>query len=195
MNVEALTLREASRQLKEKHGIERSHSTLSRYVAAGKIPDHGDGKSPRIFLADAKAALVNEIDTSKHRHSLFDPAHESDADEIEDADEISAARTPQNYNPEREAFNQARTQREILEAERRRLDLEERRGNLVTRSSVEAAMTELGHKVRAGLMRTLDEVVPKLQGMNEPGEISALLQETHERVLAMIADEFDSSIH
>lgn len=137
--------------------IGRSRQLISRWVDEGKIPVEPDGKT--IIFARADHALKRNVDPSRAlanqsakqavgQTETAKQAQSTDADlfDIPDPQEVKPKSDDQGPD-----YQEHRALRESYNAELARLELEEKKGELVSRREIEDAMVSAGRRIRQGL--------------------------------------------
>ncbi len=148
-------------------------STISRY-----IKDH-----PDLNLGSEAHPKVDVVALRRHREENINPARRGSRagrllgeDEGQD-DKKGAVPT----------YAASRAAREMVLAQRARVDLDEKRGLLVPRAEVEDAVFETGMLLQRDLLELGAQLAERLSTMDEPREIASLLETEHRRVLATLA--------
>ncbi len=132
-------------------------STVSRYLRDNPELNLGDEMHPRIDVAALR----------RHR-----------------ADNTNPARRGSNAAS---AYSASRAKREAVLADRAQIDLDEKRGLLVPRVEIDAAIFEAGQVLQRDLLELGAQLSERLATMDQPREIAALLETELRRVLATLA--------
>ena len=74
-----------------------------------------------------------------------------------------------------------------MSAQRARVDLDEKRGLLVSRAEIQDAVYDAGAVLQRDLLAVAGRLSEQIAAMTEPREIAALLVTEHRRVLAALA--------
>ncbi len=162
-----LGIREAARQL----GL--AHTTISRYIAANPVLNHGTAGRPKVDL--------NEL--RRHRAANLNPAPRGRLAAKLLAEAPAAATGPAN-TPN---YANSKAKREAVLADRAQVDLDEKRGLLVPRAEIEDAVFEAGAILQRDLLEIPAQLSERLGAMTDSREISALLEAALRRVLATMA--------
>lgn len=103
------------------------------------------------------------------------------------ASDATAAATERQPGCENRASAQAR--KESAAADLMEIELAQKRGNLIPREDVDAALKHFAAAARARLDVLADQLAPVVAPVTDMDEIHALLSEYHRGVLAGIADD------
>lgn len=171
-----VSIREAARQL----GI--AHSTVSRQVSAGIIPNHGVPGRPLILVTEARAARAQNLDPSQRRGSrspLF--AEEEDGAPGTNDDPLSSASVP-----ERGSYRGERSRREAALAQLAEIELGKQLGNLLDKGEVIDAVVEIMITLRETLQLAAHDVA------NRHGpEIAAIFSAEIHKALTIAATKIE----
>jgi len=137
--------------------LDLNPSTVSRYLRDNQELNLGDGMHPKIDVAALR----------RHRADNTNPGRRG-----------SHAVRP---------YSASRARRESILADRARVDLDEKRGLLVSRREIQDAIYDAGTILLRDLLDLGAQLAERLAAMSEPREISALLETEHRRVLAALA--------
>ena len=154
-----------------------NRSTVTRLKHAGRLV-MVDGR------VDVEATEARLADTSGGRDDVA--ARHASGREVEAAGQ-GAAVPPRVPGGESRADAQAR--KEAAAADLLEIELAEKRGNLIPKEDVDAALKALGASVRARLDVLADQLAPVVAPVVEMDEVHALLAEQFRAVLAGIADD------
>ena len=161
-----LGIREAARQL----GL--AHTTISRYIAANPVLNHGTAGRPKVDLDELR----------RHRAANLNPAPRGRqaAKLLAEAPAATGADAAPDYSVSKAA-------REAILADRARIDLDEKRGLLVPRAEVEAAAFEVGKALQRDLLELAGRLSEILTTMTDPKAIAALVESEHRNLLRAFA--------
>lgn len=137
-------------------------STISRQIAAGKIPNRGTASAPKVSITEARQARADNIDPAQQR----------------------AAPTTGSANAHRADYEEAR-------ARMAQLDLAEKLGLVVPRADIEDAIATATRELREALARRWRVLALELQGMTAR-EIETKGMASDEAVLAELAVKLDA---
>ncbi len=84
-------------------------------------------------------------------------------------------------------YAHAKAVRETVLAQRARVDLDEKRGLLVPRAEVEAAVYDAGLLLQRDLLELGPQLADRIATMDDPREIVEVLETEHRRILAALA--------
>ena len=154
-----------------------SASTVSRYVRAHPELNQGGASRPRIdpdALAAHRRDHVNGAMAGNHAGALMAP-------------ENGKANGKQRDDKPKITYAEARTAHEALKVRKAQVALDEQLGRLVPRIEVEDGAAEAAQAVQNGLLSLGRELAERLAAMTDPGEIAALIESEHRRVLSEMA--------
>ncbi|MGE0154795.1 MAG: hypothetical protein AB7R90_19415 [Reyranellaceae bacterium] len=170
-----LPLRAAAKALTSA-GYPISHSTLSRQVARGQIPNRGAADRPLVDVEEVIAARRDNIDPRLQRPPQaalpMPPAVNAEAPEKSDT------------------VNSHRADHERIKARMAAIELEERLGNLVDRREVEDAFETLARELRDKLLAASDLLATDLAGIADVAVIRVKIEEANRKVLTELADSY-----
>ncbi len=187
MELQAVGLREAAKLLRDS-GYAISHSTISRGIRDGAIPNRGSDARPRVIVSEVISARSENVDQSKQRGataSLLNDDVPSEAEEA--APEEQAVKTPAARRPN---FNHARTATESIKAQLLKIDLEQKRGTLLDRRATLDAIESLLRIIRDRMLARHDVIAATLAGRTDQAEIRVLLENEDRRLLNDMIVEF-----
>ncbi len=163
--------------------LEVNASTISRY-----LKDH-----PDLNLGSRTRPKVNVDALRRHRAENTNPSQQRGRHALASANEIKAPAAAIEPPPPAATtaiganYFQARAVKETVLAQRARVDLDEKRGLLVSRVEVEDAVFDAGTVLQRDLLELGPQLAERLAAMDDPREIAALLETEHRRVLATLA--------
>jgi hypothetical protein len=135
------------------HHAGLSRATVSQQIARGKIPVYGlNGE--RMAPGDPGKKLINAAEADRARSQSRNRVNVA-------ADEAASA--PRGADQGQPNLTRARTASEVYRAQLLRLDLEERRGELIQVSKVEDALAFAGEKI----VRVIDQL-PMMRTTSPP---------------------------
>lgn len=167
----------------------RNKSTISRQVASGIIPNHGEPGKPLVNIEEARAAIAANVDRSKsstpglgvrspdgmeHEQSK---AVQPDLGLDDEDDYAPAAGADEQVSADKLSYNTARTALSAVQAKRAQMDYMRETGQLTPRVDVERAAEDHARILRDRLLG----IAPQIGGM--------LATETDERKCAAIVSK------
>lgn len=164
-------LREAARLLTES-GKPISHSTLSRQIERGQIPNRGTPTKPLVNIDEVIRSRAANIDPRLQRQPQPAPLLPS-----------TAAETPPVANAASMEVNTHRADLERTKARLAQLDLEQKLGNLLDKRDVVDAVETVSRALRDQLLAVADTLAPDLAGLTDAAEIRVKIEEAHRKVL------------
>ncbi|MCZ6858927.1 MAG: hypothetical protein O7I42_01370 [Alphaproteobacteria bacterium] len=166
--------------------LARDPATISRYVAANPVLNHGSTGRPRVDLDELRrhrAANLNPAPRGRQAAKLLAEAEAPlAAGPVGDSPPPAATRTeaPPNYA-------HAKAVRETVLAQRARIDLDEKRGLLVPIAEVQDAAYEAGAVLQRDLLDLAGQLSEIIAPMTDATAIAALVESEHRRLLAAFA--------
>lgn len=148
-------------------------STVTRAKQAGRLVMVGG-------LVDVEASDARLADTTAGRDDV------TERHVAERAAKVGAGETAPIRN---EARADAQARKESAAADLMEIELAEKRGNLVAKEDIDAALKSLGASVRARLDVLADQLAPVVAPVSDLDETHAILAEHFRAVLAGIADD------
>lgn len=184
--MELVGIRECARQMAAR-GLSIHPSTVSRQVTAGIIPNHGTPDAPLVNVDEAITARYANLDLTKRRRFTIVPPASPEP-------QIPAGELPlQRAAPEAanggKTFNDARTERQIIEARLAQLSLEEKLGNLFDRSEVEGLFRDLGTALRDALLARGPALASRLAGRTSSADIQAIVEDEDRKLIERLTTE------
>ncbi len=171
-------IREAARQLGKSPG------TISKYVAANPVLNHGSEGRPKVDLDELRRhrlANINQSRIGSHASRLLG---EGEPPSAAGPIEAPPAATMTGEIPN---YAHAKAVRETVLAKRARVDLDEKRRLLVPRREVEDAVFDAGVVLQRDLLGLGPQLAERLAAMDEPREIAALMEAEYRKILAGLA--------
>ncbi len=166
---EILSIRGAARRLN------KSHSTISRYVQA----------HPELNRGTAERPMVNAEELRQHRLENLNPSRiRSHAGRLLGESSDAGKGNKNGAGPN---YAMAKAVRETVLAERAQIDLDEKRGLLVPIAEIQAAVFEAGMLLQRDLLELGPQLAERLASMDDPKAIAALIETELRRVLAALA--------
>lgn len=167
-----------------------SPGLVNKYVKSGLIKLHAVGKRKFIDVDEAKRALALRINTNPGGNRAGGPI-------VTAADLPSGAGVFDDFDPDSldspevmvQAYDKARTLEKIFKARLAELDLEKRKGLLVSRLDVESDASRMGALLLQDLHTMAKRVAPMLKGLDTP-KIAHVLTDQIDQVLRRL-DESD----
>lgn len=172
-------IRECAREL----GL--SHSTVSRQVAAGIIPNRGTVDAPLVLVSEARDARQRELDRSKQRGAASPLFGTGERRSPEHDDSIPA------HTPEGRDYQSARADRERTNARLAQLDLEQRLGNVLDKGEVVDAFFTLGASLRELAETRRASMAQRLVAISDVGTIAGIIAEEDRKMQQAIAESFE----
>lgn len=185
-------IREAAR------AVGLSHSTISRQVAAGIIPNRGSERRPLVDVAEVRAARARQLDPSRQGNAagrlLGDPAADLDGelplgDGLDERDEGEAGGRGRSGGGDA-SYRSARTAREGYQAALARIQYEERTGQLVNRAEVHEVMMGAARQLRDVLLRLGDRIAGEVAGLSDPADCARVINREHRAALEALSEAF-----
>lgn len=172
-----LGIREAARQL----GL--AHTTIGCYLRSHPELNRGSAARPMVDLEELRRHRA------QHVHPALRGLKASKVLAGGDAPASAASDAPPAATKVADSPNYAHAKavRETVLAQRARVDLDEKRGLLVSRREIEDAVYDAGAVLQRDLLDLGAQLAERLAAMSEPREIAALLETEHRRVLATLA--------
>lgn len=183
MELQAVGLREASRLLTA-NGYPISHTTISRQIATGAIPNHGTDEQPRVIVDEVIRSRRANIDQSKQRTVLS--LETNIAEEASGQEEQAPA-----AKREGPTFNHAKTATEAIKAQLLKIELEQKRGTLLDRGATVDAIDGLLRIMRDRMIARHDILASDIAGRKDVAEIRVLLETADRDLLAALVKEFE----
>lgn len=181
MELQPVGLREAARLMTES-GYKISHSTLSRDIASGAIPNHGTNKRPMVLVDEAIAARADNINQAMRREPPLSSTPAANGAGASNGHAAGGEAAPAD-KPRAPALNTARTASEAIKAQLLKIELEEKRRTLLDKAKVHDAFVGMGTHLRGQLEQRRHALAQSLIGMASVGEIGATLTEADDRLL------------
>ena len=173
MRQDLTSVREAARAL----GV--SHSTISRQVASGIIPNRGTAERPLIDVEEARAARAAHLYEGRqgsHAGRMVGDDHVA-----EDGPE-APAQAPD--------YRRARTAGEIYRAKLAELDYFERVGKLIDQAEVSAALFTAARVLRDKLQALAGRLAGELATVSDPAVVRTTLDAAFRGLLEDLAKSF-----
>ncbi|MCZ6588384.1 MAG: hypothetical protein O7B24_10630 [Alphaproteobacteria bacterium] len=167
---EIVSIRSAARQLG------KSHSTISRYVQGCPELNRGTAERPLVNVEEVRRHRLENLNAARignHAGRLFGAGEAPPP-------AATGTEAPPNYA-------HAKAVRETVLAKRARIDLDEKCGLLVPRAEIQDAVFDAGRALQRDLLELAGQLAERIAAMDDPHEISELLNTEHRRVLAALA--------
>jgi hypothetical protein len=164
-----------------------SKAAVSKQIASGRIPVYGP-TGEKVAPGEPGKKLISAAEADRARSQTRIRVNVADGEPVQV--EPSAARAPSAGDQDPPNLTRARTASEVYRAQLLRLDLEERRGELIRVSKVEYALTSAGEKI----VRVVDQLPMEADDLATAvarGGVPALrfaLKEIARRMRTSIAD-------
>ena len=175
---ELIGVRAAARALKV------SPSTVSRYLKDHPELNLGDETHPKIDVAALRRHRLENTNPARRGSWAGRLLGEGGGDGPASAAEPPPAATAPANQPN---YAMAKAVRETVLAQRARVDLDEKRGLLVSRAEVEDAVFDAGTILQRDLLGLGPQLAERLAAMDDPREIAEVLETEYRRVLAALA--------
>ena len=146
---------------------------VSRYVAQGKIPEScivKEGKYKRIIVDCAIKALNKNLDQTKTKDALENKNKQKIDPKIE-----NQKRTIKDAGMKIVSLNEAQTLKANYAAELKKLEYEEKNGDLIPKDIVEKEAFEIGRRVRDSILNIPNRISQELSAMHNPHKIAEKL--------------------
>lgn len=175
----------SQREYARRRGI--SHTAVRKAIRSGRIvPTKGKlnpAKADRQWRDNTDPTKPNNLITGKPRDARKrrgppQPRH------LEESDDSSGG------NGTAAGYAKARAARELYQAQMAKLELDERRGELVRADDVKLGVFQMARKARDQLMGLPDRMAAIMAATTDAAEAHRLLEEEVERICREISDEW-----
>lgn len=171
---------------KQKVSRQAVHKRVGQLVADGRLTVRDGPRGTKLInLVAYRRAVNEETDPAQHLRNRTEP------ELFGVADEEDAPAPPTGSGQRQSSYHDARAQREAFNAENARLDLEERRGNLVDRDEVDRRQMEIFRRLRDRLLQLPATSAPRLVSQPDERAVRVMLDKDIRSLLDKFADELD----
>lgn len=164
-----------------------SHTAVQKAIRLGRINTYGGGK---INPTEADRAWAENTDLDKPSNRVTgDPAGARGRGQAK-------PRTLKDFDGDSEnsvSYAKARAAREIYQAQLAKLELEQKRGELVDAEQVKADAFAMARKARDQLLSLPDRVIPRLVAAKTPKRMRPILEAEILLICEEIASDDDES--